>query len=199
MGQTFHTNRSKEKKKGRKGHYKRTCEICHCEFNTKFIDKVACTPCTSSTKKDFGTADCKNCGEKFKKTTSFNVYCGEKCRLEVMFKRYRENKEATYFVIFERDEFTCVYCGKSSIEDGVKLVIDHVYPRSNGGENEILNLVTACCDCNAIKSGNNLSKETILRIWKRNSELNKRCEENYDDLTAEFNKIYGLPNKSKNK
>lgn len=50
------------------------------------------------------------------------------------------------FEIFERDCFTCQYCGRKSPE--VVLSIDHIKPISKGGTNEKQNLITACLDCN---------------------------------------------------
>lgn len=52
------------------------------------------------------------------------------------------------FKVLERDGFRCVYCGRSPIEDGVKLEVDHVYPKSKGGSDSMENLVTACWECN---------------------------------------------------
>ncbi len=49
--------------------------------------------------------------------------------------------------IFERDDFTCQYCGAR----GVELECDHVEPISLGGTNEPGNLVTACKTCNRNK------------------------------------------------
>jgi hypothetical protein len=64
------------------------------------------------------------------------------------------------FNVFERDEFRCVYCGKSVI-DGVCLSVafhvDHVYPHSRGGSDSQDNLVTACSDCNIGKGDRVLS------------------------------------------
>jgi hypothetical protein len=50
--------------------------------------------------------------------------------------------------VFERDDYTCVYCG---VRGGV-LHCDHVVPLVNGGQSEIDNLVAACADCNLSKS-----------------------------------------------
>ncbi|MFV0378581.1 MAG: HNH endonuclease [Mangrovibacterium sp.] len=55
------------------------------------------------------------------------------------------------FEIFQRDNFTCQYCGKTK-NDGAKLVIDHKIPISKGGTDSIDNLVTACNECNLGKS-----------------------------------------------
>lgn len=50
------------------------------------------------------------------------------------------------FEVFKRDKFTCQYCGRSAPD--VILEIDHLNPVINGGDNDILNLVTSCRDCN---------------------------------------------------
>lgn len=55
------------------------------------------------------------------------------------------------FKVFNRDRFTCKYCGKQSGAD-VILEIDHVIPVVKGGTNDIHNLVTACFECNRGKS-----------------------------------------------
>jgi 5-methylcytosine-specific restriction endonuclease McrA len=54
------------------------------------------------------------------------------------------------FNIFKRDGFQCQYCG--SVPPTVILEIDHINPVSNGGTNDIDNLITACFDCNRGKS-----------------------------------------------
>jgi len=50
------------------------------------------------------------------------------------------------FQVFNRDEFTCRYCGKRP--PNIELEIDHVKPRVDGGGDEFENLVTSCVDCN---------------------------------------------------
>lgn len=42
--------------------------------------------------------------------------------------------------VFQRDDYTCQYCGIR----GVRLQCDHIIPFSRGGSNELENLVTAC-------------------------------------------------------
>jgi len=49
--------------------------------------------------------------------------------------------------IFERDNYTCRYCGIR----GVALQCDHVIPASRGGSHDDDNLVTACKPCNQKK------------------------------------------------
>lgn len=50
------------------------------------------------------------------------------------------------FKVFNRDGFTCVYCGRKSPE--ITLHVDHVIPVARGGSNHISNLVSACMQCN---------------------------------------------------
>lgn len=50
------------------------------------------------------------------------------------------------FLVFKRDQFICVLCGRAGI--GVKLEIDHKIPVSKGGGNNIDNLQTLCFECN---------------------------------------------------
>lgn len=50
-------------------------------------------------------------------------------------------------LIFERDDFTCGYCG----ERGGRLECDHVVPVAQGGGNDPGNLITACFRCNRSK------------------------------------------------
>ena len=55
--------------------------------------------------------------------------------------------------VMSRDNFRCVFCGKSPATDiGVKLHIDHVIPFSKGGSNTLINLRTLCQECNLGKS-----------------------------------------------
>ena len=56
------------------------------------------------------------------------------------------------FQVFQRDNFTCVICGRSPQKHGVALTADHIFPWSRGGLTVIENLQTACEDCNLGKS-----------------------------------------------
>ena len=63
-----------------------------------------------------------------------------------------------------RDDYQCQYCAKYPVVD--KLTIDHVVPRSRGGKNEWLNLVTACKKCNQ-KKGNKTPREANMPLIKK--------------------------------
>lgn len=50
--------------------------------------------------------------------------------------------------VFQRDNFTCRYCGDKPLH----LECDHVIPRSRGGSDNLSNLVASCRPCNSLKS-----------------------------------------------
>jgi 5-methylcytosine-specific restriction endonuclease McrA len=52
--------------------------------------------------------------------------------------------------VFYRDGFTCQYCNlKFKVGE---LTLDHVHPKSKGGDTSWKNIVTACANCNVKKS-----------------------------------------------
>lgn len=60
---------------------------------------------------------------------------------------------ALRYDILKRDNFRCVYCGRSpATEVRIKLHVDHIIPWSKGGETEENNLETLCEECNLGKS-----------------------------------------------
>ncbi len=59
-------------------------------------------------------------------------------------------------MIFERDNYTCQYCGAR----GVRLECDHVVPVSRGGGSESENLATACFSCNRSK------RDKLVSEWR---------------------------------
>lgn len=59
------------------------------------------------------------------------------------------------FRILTRDDFACQYCGARP--PNVVLEVDHIIPKSKGGQNHTANLVTACYDCNHGKRDRELS------------------------------------------
>lgn len=76
------------------------------------------------------------------------------------------------FEVFKRDKFTCQYCGRSAPD--VTLQADHINPKSKGGKNDLLNLITSCLDCNQGKSDRILSDDTALK--KRKQQLDQLQE-----------------------
>jgi 5-methylcytosine-specific restriction endonuclease McrA len=73
--------------------------------------------------------------------------------------------------LFKRDHYVCQYCGDQP--GGGELTIDHVVPRSRGGESNWTNCVLACVACNARKAdrtphgaGMRLRREPTRPHWK---------------------------------
>ncbi|MFN0058849.1 MAG: HNH endonuclease [Planctomycetota bacterium] len=52
--------------------------------------------------------------------------------------------------VFERDQYSCQYCGRRLRTQ--ELTLDHVLPRSRGGKTTWLNVVVACHGCNGRKA-----------------------------------------------
>lgn len=61
------------------------------------------------------------------------------------------------FSVFQRDNYTCVYCGAKT----EPLHCDHVIPYSKGGSNDMDNLATSCQFCNTSKGNKTLEE------WRR--------------------------------
>lgn len=80
------------------------------------------------------------------------------------------------FEVFKRDKFTCQYCGDKAPD--VILEVDHILPVAAGGGNEMLNLITACRDCNRGKGKTTLSDESAAAKKRRQAEeLQERREQ----------------------
>ena len=63
--------------------------------------------------------------------------------------------------LFARDGWRCVYCGTTA----GRLTLDHVVPRSRGGDSVWENVVTSCAPCN-LKKGNRLLEEASMELQR---------------------------------
>lgn len=82
----------------------------------------------------------------------------------------------TRFEVFKRDSFSCQYCGAKAPD--VVLHCDHINPVSKGGDNDILNLITACEGCNQGKGARLLNDNSSLdRQRAQLEELNERRQQ----------------------
>ena len=80
------------------------------------------------------------------------------------------------FEVFKRDNFTCQYCGRMAPD--IVLEVDHINPVKNGGDNNILNLITSCFDCNRGKGKRLLNQnDEIKKQQEMLKEINKKREQ----------------------
>lgn len=63
--------------------------------------------------------------------------------------------------LFRRDDYQCGYCGSKK-----NLTVDHIIPKSRGGQNTWLNLVTCCSHCNRVKD-NKTPEEAGMKLLKK--------------------------------
>jgi len=80
------------------------------------------------------------------------------------------------FEVFKRDKFTCQYCGKTAPD--VVLNVDHIHPVKDGGDNDIVNLITSCADCNSGKGARKLTNDEVMaKKHKQLDDLQDRREQ----------------------
>ncbi|HAL62574.1 MAG TPA: hypothetical protein DCP08_09255 [Chloroflexi bacterium] len=77
--------------------------------------------------------------------------------------------------IFERDQWVCHYCGEEVTEENACL--DHLIPRSKGGESTWNNLVTSCLECNSIKSGKTYEEAAPLLLERIKQRRMRRAKD----------------------
>ena len=69
--------------------------------------------------------------------------------------------------VFYRDSFTCQYCRKPFTSKD--LTLDHVIPKSKGGDTSWENIVSSCGPCNN-KKADKLPHEINMVPWKKPKE-----------------------------
>ena len=80
------------------------------------------------------------------------------------------------FEVFKRDSFTCQYCGRTA--PSVILEVDHIKPVCDGGQNELINLITSCFDCNRGKGKRRINSNNELKLQQEKLlELSKKREQ----------------------
>lgn len=76
--------------------------------------------------------------------------------------------------LIERDGLICCYCGRELVRTiknrANQATIDHVIPKTQGGRNQLDNLVLCCYACNQEKGG----KTDFLTMFRRKAEQRTR-------------------------
>lgn len=75
------------------------------------------------------------------------------------------------FKVFSRDNFTCQYCGKKPPQ--VVLEVDHAISRKDGGEDDIMNLITSCFACNRGKGKESVTSVERTKLLKKETSALK--------------------------
>lgn len=63
-------------------------------------------------------------------------------------KATRQIDEGIKWRVYQRDNYTCVYCGTT----GVPMTVDHYHPQALGGQTTMENLRACCRRCNKLKA-----------------------------------------------
>lgn len=89
-------------------------------------------------------------------------------------RKRKEKSGSKRLAIYRRDNFRCLYCGKRSTDQN-KLSLDHIHPKSRGGQNTPDNLATACKECNH-KKGDRTPEEAKMPLLVARQFLKVRLD-----------------------
>jgi len=110
-------------------------------------------------------------------------------RIYINIRRRREASSMKRLRIYMRDKFRCQYCGEK--KPAGELTLDHILPRSRGGDNSPVNVVAACVACNNRK-GNRTPAEARMPLLTSQSALRVKLERvvlcHYAEARAEWRK-----------
>ena len=155
---------------------KKICKICGYSFETRRTYQKCCSPnCTKINHEKYNKEYqkkfkaqlpekiCEICSSKYQPKNHRQRFCKPECSLIYQRAIYFNNKDSNRWEIFNRDNFTCQYCGRNPTENKVKLHLDHIKPKIDGGTDDLENLVTACTQCNLGKSTKSLRNEVAFK------------------------------------
>jgi 5-methylcytosine-specific restriction endonuclease McrA len=110
---------------------------------------------------DRGKAEVLEHGEGGIRTPSQIFSLPSVIRMIYMIKRPRPKMRLSRREVFNRDRYTCQYCGRQTRD----LTLDHVLPRHRGGRHDWENLTAACKTCNHRKAGRT-PQEARMRLLR---------------------------------
>lgn len=117
-------------------------------------------------------------------------------RYDPSFVKKRKLKDFTAAqkkIIFERDNYRCVVCGKGH-KDGIEIHADHIKPRDLGGESDVENGQTLCAQHNFQKK-NYKQTETGKKMFIRLYEFAKnQKDKKLQDFCSSVLEVYGKHN-----
>ena len=130
-------------------------------------------------------------GERVLRSASaeFRVPSVIRRRTYINIRRPREQSSMKRLRIYTRDKFRCQYCGAKKTAS--ELTLDHILPRSRGGDNSPINVVTACLKCNNRK-GDRTPDEARMPLLTSQTALRVKLERvmlcHYAEARAEWRK-----------
>lgn len=105
-----------------------------------------------------GKADMLEQRAQYLHTMSQSFQMPSVIRLRAFVRRPRPRVKLNRREIFIRDHFTCQYCGCIDKD----LTVDHIVPRSRGGQNIWTNVVTSCKSCNHRKGSKSVHDARMI-------------------------------------
>ena len=109
-------------------------------------------------------ADEKQPHEDWIRSVNFEIQVPRVVRLLFYDRMPRRVVRLNRHTILARDEHRCQYCGHRLPSS--QLSLDHVIPRSRGGETTWDNVVCACLKCN-VKKGGLTPNEAHMQLWRK--------------------------------
>ena len=103
-------------------------------------------------------------GEDSLRTISFRIRIPRVIVLMLFGRIPKKEVKLTRQNIFERDSYTCQYCGE--VKDRRDLNLDHVIPRDHGGTTTWENVVCSCIPCNTRK-GNRRPPQASMKLIRK--------------------------------
>jgi 5-methylcytosine-specific restriction endonuclease McrA len=114
-------------------------------------------------------------------------------RTYINVRRRREASGMKRLRIYMRDKFRCQYCGDK--KSAAELTLDHIFPRSRGGDNTPVNIVAACLACNNRK-GSRTPEEARMPLLTTQAALRVKLERvvlcHYAEARTEWRKYLFL-------
>jgi len=109
-------------------------------------------------------AEEKHPHEDWIRAVNFEIQVPRVIRLLFYDRMPRRAVRLNRHTILARDEHRCQYCGRRL--PASQLSLDHVVPRSRGGETTWDNVVCACLKCN-VQKGGRTPNEALMRLWRK--------------------------------
>jgi 5-methylcytosine-specific restriction endonuclease McrA len=119
------------------------------------------------------------CNSPFQSVNSKAKYCSQKCKSKYYRYLIYTEKGKTHKIQRILLHFPCMNCGWN---EGPRDV-HHIIPVSEGGKNEINNMITLCPNCHRLAHRNLLSKEKLFILLK-NWTISSSSKEEMDAISG---------------